>query len=62
MQCMKCHATLPVDGTKRLVECSYCTARNYLPDDLWLALHPAAKRESWFMLLDGADLLDSLRL
>lgn len=62
MQCMKCQAALPVDGTKRLVECSYCTARNYLPDDLWLALHPAPKRESWFMLLDGADLLDSLRI
>lgn len=62
MQCMKCQATLPVDGTKRLAECSYCTARNYLPDDLWLALHPAPKRESWFMLLDGADLLDSLRI
>lgn len=62
MQCMKCQATLPVDGTKRLVECAYCTARNYLPDDLWLALHPAPKRESWFMLLNGADLLDSLRI
>ncbi|MBL8918533.1 MAG: hypothetical protein JNJ54_06700 [Myxococcaceae bacterium] len=61
MQCMKCQATLPVDGTKRLVECSYCTARNYLPDDLWLALHPAPKRESWFVLFDGGEVLDGLQ-
>lgn len=60
MQCMKCQAALPVDGTKRLVECSYCTARNYLPDDLWLTLHPAPKKESWFILFDGGELLDSL--
>lgn len=60
MQCMKCQATLPVDGTKRLVECSYCTARNYLPDDLWLALHPAPKRESWFILFDGGEVIDAM--
>jgi hypothetical protein len=59
MACMKCQASLPVDGTRRLVECGYCSARNYLPDDLWLALHPAAKRESWFILFDADALLDS---
>lgn len=60
MACMKCQASLPVDGTRRLVECGYCTARNDLPDDLWLALHPAAKRESWFILFDAHALLDSV--
>lgn len=58
--CMKCQASLPIDGTRRLVECSYCSARNYLPDDLWLALHPALKRESWFVIFDTDDVLSSI--
>lgn len=60
MACMECRASLPVDGTRRLVECGYCKARNYLPDDPWLALHPAVKREAWFIIFDSDALLDSV--
>jgi hypothetical protein len=50
MACMNCRAPLPIDGTTRLVECTFCHARNYLPDDLWLTLHPAPRREFWYLL------------
>ncbi|HEY3447391.1 MAG TPA: hypothetical protein VGK67_13550 [Myxococcales bacterium] len=52
MACMSCRASLPVDGSSRLVECAYCRSRNYLPDDLWFALHPATRREFWSALFD----------
>jgi len=52
MACMSCGGDLHVDGAVRLVECAYCKASNYLPDDLWLALHPAPRREEWHILFD----------
>jgi hypothetical protein len=60
MACMSCAAPLPVDGAHRLVECEHCKAKNYLPDDLWLSLHPAPKREAWFVVYDEDELLTSL--
>lgn len=50
MACMACGSTLRVDGTSRLVGCTFCESDNYLPDDLWLALHPAPKRTAWWIL------------
>jgi len=40
--CLQCGAALKVDGTSRIVSCSYCDSDNYLPDALWLRLHPAS--------------------
>jgi hypothetical protein len=60
MACMSCAAALPVDGAHRLVECEHCQAKNYLPDDLWLSLHPAPKREAWFVVFDEDALLTAL--
>jgi uncharacterized CHY-type Zn-finger protein len=50
MACMSCGGSLQVDGTVRLVECKFCGSSNYLPDDLWLSIHPQAKMEEWFIL------------
>ena len=52
MKCLSCSATLRIDGTQRLVPCVYCKSPNYLPDDLWLAIHPRPKREPWYVLFD----------
>ena len=60
MACMSCRASLPVDGNHRLVECTYCKTSNYLPDDLWLSLHPVAKREAWFIVFDEDEVLTSI--
>lgn len=52
MACMSCGGALRVDGSSRLVACEYCEVTNYLPDDLWLALHPAPKRERWYVVFE----------
>lgn len=48
--CTSCGASLHADGSSRSVACSYCNASNYLPDGLWLRLHPAPHLE-WFRLV-----------
>ena len=52
--CMSCGAGLKVDGTSRTVECTYCNTSNFLPDGLWLRLHPKQQRE-WFRLIVEVD-------
>jgi len=47
--CPKCGAALTVDGTDRLVPCQFCGVNVYLPDDLWLRLHPAKTKNKWFI-------------
>lgn len=48
--CPQCGGALKVTGEDRLVHCRYCDADVYLPDDLWLRLHPAKKKERWFVV------------
>ena len=52
--CMSCGAGLKVDGSSRTVDCQYCNMANYLPDGLWLRLHPAPRLE-WFRLVIEID-------
>lgn len=49
-KCPSCLAPLQIDGKKRVVRCRYCEADVYLPDDLWLHLHPASMRARWWMI------------
>jgi len=50
--CIKCGGALEVDGTERLVPCPFCGVKVYLPDDLWLRLHPAKTKGRWFVGFD----------
>lgn len=50
--CPQCAGSLVIDGTDRLVKCRFCDTNVYLPDDLWLRLHPAKKKGRWFIGLD----------
>jgi len=47
--CPQCGGGLVVDGTERVVPCKYCKVSVYLPDDLWLRLHPAMIKTRWFI-------------
>lgn len=47
--CPQCGGALMVDGSDRLVRCQYCSVDVYLPDDLWLRMHPAKVKESWLV-------------
>ena len=54
--CMQCGATLSVDGSKRMVPCRYCQADNYLPDELWLALHPQPVAHDFYIVARPSDM------
>ncbi len=50
--CPNCAGNLTIDGTSRMVDCSFCDTQVYLPDDLWFTLHPAPKKKRWYLLFD----------
>jgi DNA-directed RNA polymerase subunit RPC12/RpoP len=50
--CPSCGGNLKIDGTKRIVTCTYCNQDIYLPDDLWLRMHPVKVVQRWYMVLD----------
>ncbi|RMG93973.1 MAG: hypothetical protein D6705_17395 [Deltaproteobacteria bacterium] len=51
--CMGCGAPASLDGSsRRIFTCGYCGAANYVPDALWLRLHPAARKRPFFALFD----------
>jgi hypothetical protein len=55
--CPQCAAALPIDGQARTVNCTFCHADVYLPDDLWLRLHPVRTVERWYAWFDEATVL-----
>lgn len=46
--CPSCTGALKVDGTQRVVDCNFCNSSIYLPDDLWLRMHPVKTVELWY--------------
>jgi DNA-directed RNA polymerase subunit RPC12/RpoP len=50
--CPQCGGSLMIGGKERLVPCDYCNTSVYLPDDLWLRLHPARVKNRWFIGFD----------
>lgn len=50
LSCMSCGGTLRVDGTNRIVVCEFCSSNNFLPDALWLFLHPRPKMTPWYII------------
>jgi len=51
--CPKCGGALDIDGKERVVPCKYCASKVYLPDDLWLRIHPAKTVKRWFAVFTG---------
>ena len=50
--CLGCGAPAKIDATvPRLMRCEFCDATSYLPDALWLRLHPAQRKRAWHALL-----------
>ncbi|MHA1199513.1 MAG: hypothetical protein ACTSQF_09330 [Candidatus Heimdallarchaeaceae archaeon] len=50
LNCPQCGGSLLIDGKDRLVPCKYCSVNIYLPDDLWLRLHPVKVKTRWFLV------------
>ncbi len=56
IRCISCAAPLTVTvQTPRNAVCGHCATTQYLPDPLWLSLHPVKKTEKWFVLFAEAD-------
>ncbi|MBC8043379.1 MAG: hypothetical protein IAF08_08025 [Rhizobacter sp.] len=50
-QCPTCSAALKVDGSSRMITCSYCNTPSYFPDELWRRLHPATQAFPWYLII-----------
>jgi DNA-directed RNA polymerase subunit RPC12/RpoP len=50
--CPSCGGNLKIDGSNRVVTCTYCNSDIYLPDDLWFRMHPVKVVHRWYMVLD----------
>lgn len=48
--CPSCAGNLEIDGKDRVVTCKFCNSEIYLPDDLWLRMHPVKTIERWYMV------------
>jgi len=55
--CPSCAGNLKVDGSSRLITCTFCNSEIYLPDDLWLRLHPVKTVGRWYLVIDDAELV-----
>lgn len=52
-KCMTCGAALELnDDTKRTIQCKYCDNENYLPDAVWVKLHPNREVQPLFVVMD----------
>lgn len=50
VSCIKCGAPLTVTAeTPRNAACTYCNTLQYLPDPLWLSLHPVKTKGTWYL-------------
>ncbi len=50
--CPACAGNLEVDGTSRMIVCKYCSSEVYLPDNLWLKLHPVKTISRWYLAFE----------
>jgi hypothetical protein len=48
--CQACSASLKVDGARRDVVCAACGGVTYLPDGVWLRLHPPHTVRTFFLV------------
>lgn len=54
LTCPQCGGALVVDGeSERTVPCRYCNVDVYLPDAVWLKLHPAKQAKYWMVRFRG---------
>lgn len=52
--CLGCGAPSSIDATTpRIMKCQFCAATSYLPDALWLRLHPTQRKRAFHFLLDA---------
>ncbi|MFH2007080.1 MAG: hypothetical protein ABI333_10885 [bacterium] len=54
MACPQCSSSLNITAElKRVHSCLYCDSEIYLPDPIWLRLHPVKKIARWYVAFQG---------
>ena len=54
MNCPQCGGGLLVSGaSERIMQCRYCQVDVYIPDPVWLRLHPVKTVRKWYMAFEG---------
>jgi len=54
LSCPQCGAGLLITAeSERLIPCKYCNVDVYLPDDVWLRLHPSKQAKFWMVRFSG---------
>ena len=54
INCPKCGGSIEVtEKTERVTPCGYCGVSVYLPENVYLALHPVPTFKEWFLRLEG---------
>jgi hypothetical protein len=54
--CPSCAGNLEIDGKERVVTCKYCQSEIYLPDELWLRMHPVKTVDRWYLVFDDTEM------
>jgi LSD1 subclass zinc finger protein len=58
--CPSCAGNLEIDGKDRVVTCKYCNSEIYLPDDLWMRMHPVKTVGRWYLVFDDSVISEKL--
>lgn len=58
--CPSCAGNLEIDGKDRVVTCKYCNSEIYLPDDLWMRMHPVKTVGRWYLVFDDTIVSEKL--
>ncbi len=59
MSCIRCGGSLEVTGySERIMKCRYCGIDVYIPDPVWLRLHPVEKTQEWYVRFEGETMLE----
>ncbi len=54
MQCTRCGGTLSIGvHDTRVTTCHFCKTEFFIPDAVWVRLHPVRTVEEWFLRFDG---------
>lgn len=47
--CPQCGGSLTLDGRSRSAHCGHCGTDSFIPDPLWMKLHPSSMTRRWYL-------------
>ncbi|MBN2586696.1 MAG: hypothetical protein JXA64_01270 [Candidatus Fermentibacteraceae bacterium] len=57
MSCPQCAGAVSISAdTGRVMRCDYCDSEVYIPDAVWLRVHPVERTREWFVSFQGRNI------